>query len=245
MRSLFLAFHLFLLLFVGCAPSHPRYETAPSEKGYISVKVRPEDSPKPIYKPEPRRLDALIVIDPGHGGDDTGTASSTKPRYQEKFLTLSTAKFLKEFLRQMGYRTLMTRSDDTFIPLLERAAIANEVDGNAVLFVSVHYNSAPSQEAHGIEVFFHQSEANKVRAKASKELAAMILDEVIQNTGAKSRGVKNGNFAVIRETKMPAILIEGGFMTNQEEMALIKDPAYVKRLAHGIARGVDHYLRTH
>lgn len=241
MRNLYI--FLVLLFFAGCSTSYPRYQEKPRE--FISFKLRPENFPAPPYKPEYRRTDALIVIDAGHGGEDRGTTSLTKPYYQEKFLTLSTAKFLKEFLRQMGYRTLMTRNDDTFIPLLERAAIANEADADHALFVSVHYNSAPSSEANGIEVFFYQSEENKPRSKASKQLGAMVLDEVIQNTGAKSRGVKQGNFAVIRETKVPAILIEGGFMTNGAEMSLIKDPMYIKRLAFGIAKGVDHYIRTH
>lgn len=234
----------FLLIFLGsCSSNHSRYDQKSSET--ISFTLRPERPSPPPYKPEPKKDGVLIVIDAGHGGDDHGTTSTTKPKYQEKFLTLSTAKFLREFLKQMGYRTLMTRIDDTFIPLLDRAAIANEAESNKVLFVSVHYNSAPSPEAHGIEVFFHQSDSDKSRSVSSKQLAAMILDEVIQNTGAKSRGVKHGNFAVIRETKMPAILIEGGFMTNEEEMSHIKDPNYVKRLSYGIAKGVDHYIRTH
>jgi N-acetylmuramoyl-L-alanine amidase len=141
----------------------------------------------------------------------------------------------------MGYQAVMTRTEDLFVPLLSRASIANET--GPALFVSIHYNSAPSAEAHGVEVFYYQSKTDENRTNASKELAALVLDQVIQNTQAKSRGIKTGNFAVIRETKMPAVLIEGGFLTNQEEMQKIKDPAYIKRIAWGIAGGIDRYLR--
>lgn len=225
----------FIIILQGC--SH-----APRQYQYEPIIVVPDVvCPTPVIE-EPRRPQLLIMIDPGHGGDDAGTCSTSLPRYQEKSLTLSTSKFLRDYLRQMGYRSLLTRSDDTFISLSKRADIANE--NATALFVSMHFNSAPSPEAHGIEVFYFQSDTDKSRTKSSKELAAMILDEVIQNTQAKSRGVKNGNFAVIRETKMPAILIEGGFLTNEAEMQKIKDPQYIKRIAWGIAKGVDHYVRT-
>ena len=184
----------------------------------------------------------LIVVDPGHGGDDFGTKSLTKPKYHEKSLNLTTALILSDFLQKMGYQTLMTRSKDEFISLQRRAEIANEV--GADLFLSVHYNSAPSKEADGIEVFYFKSEDNKARMNESKKLATAILNKVIRNTDAKSRGVKSANFAVIRETKMPAILIEGGFLTNSSELEKIKDPAYVKSLAWGIAQGVQVYFNN-
>lgn len=182
----------------------------------------------------------LIVIDPGHGGDDFGTQSSSNPKYHEKSLNLVTAGFLNNYLRQMGYQTLMTRSTDVFIPLTTRASFANE--RLSTVFVSVHFNSAPNPEAHGIEVFYYQSDQNKTRSKDSQDFAKTVLNKVLEMTKAKSRGVKAGNFAVIRETHMPAILIEGGFLTNPEEMAKIKQPEYVQRLAWGIAQGIDTYL---
>jgi N-acetylmuramoyl-L-alanine amidase len=74
-------------------------------------------------------------------------------------------------------------------------------------------------------------------------LAQTVLDHVIESTAAKSRGVKHGNFLVIRETEMPAILVEGGFLTNTSEMDRIKDPSYLKKLALGIAKGIQTYLQ--
>ena len=235
--------HKFFLLFLltamaACAPTKSNYYVVP-QPSYDSDEIA--YVPNPVIIP-PKIKPKLIVIDPGHGGEDAGTKSLIKPFYQEKFLTLATSRFLSDYLRQMGYETKMTRNEDVFIPLSDRAIKANQID--PALFVSVHYNSAPSKEAKGIEVFYYQADENVSRTQSSKELAALVLDSLINTTQAKSRGVKKGNFAVIRETKMPAILVEGGFLTNQDEMNLIKDPVYLKKLAWGIAKGVDKYLKT-
>jgi len=184
----------------------------------------------------------LIVIDAGHGGEDRGTCSLIPPKYQEKSLNLATAQCLREFLQKMGYQVRMTRSDDTFIPLPMRSLFANNY--NPRLFVSVHYNAAPSEFAEGVEVYYYNSDENKKRTSHSKKLADLVLQRIIQKTGAKSRGVKHGNLAVIRETMMPAILVEGGFMTNKEEMEKIKNPVYMKQLSLGIALGIDDYIKT-
>lgn len=233
--------------------------------GFSSCSYHPRDtvlrpSPRPIYTQRPpqdfvlkRRpveiaevpiqniKKTLIVIDAGHGGDDLGTRSVSKPKYHEKSLNLTTAIVLSDFLQNMGYQTVMTRSQDEFIPLQKRADFAN--DKNADLFVSVHYNSAPAKQAEGVEVFYYKSDENKSRTSESRKLAASILAQVTKLTEAKSRGVKHGNFAVIRETKMPAVLIEGGFLTNEGEMEKIRNPAYVKSVAWGIAQGVHAYLK--
>lgn len=181
-----------------------------------------------------------IVVDPGHGGHDIGTQSISKPRYQEKSLNLVTAKFVRDYLEQLGYQVVMTREEDKFISLERRAKMANE--RNPTLFVSIHYNSAPSAEAQGVEVFFYQSKDKKERVLKSKQLAQAVLKNVLAQTKAKSRGVKHGNFLVIRETNMPAILVEGGFVTNESELQKLKDPTYLKRLAWGVVRGIEEYL---
>jgi len=189
--------------------------------------------------PKPRRS-PLIVIDAGHGGKDFGAKTSIKPVSHEKDLTLSTAHMLNSYLLSMGFRTFMVRVDDSFIGLKERAERANR-QGPA-LFVSIHYNSAPNAQAHGIEVYYYDSEKDKKRSKKSKTAAGDVLDYAAVQTGAKARAVKHGNFAVIRETGMPAILVECGFLTNDEEAHNIKTAAYMKRLAAGIAKGLRHTL---
>ncbi len=181
-----------------------------------------------------------VMIDPGHGGEDFGTHSLKPPRYQEKYLNLSTAYMLKGCLQQMGYKTTLTRHNDTFISLGQRAALANSE--KPTVFVSVHYNSAPSTQAEGVEVFFYRSNKNIERTAQSKKLAELVLNKILAKTQAKSRGVKHGDFAVIRETTMPAILIEGGFLTNENEMGKLRDPAYLKKVATGIAEGVHQYI---
>lgn len=232
---------LLLILFAANACTPKVYQEPPLEVYYI-----PEEpiEPKPIITttepPVKPFKDLMIVIDPGHGGEDLGTQSLSKPKYLEKHFNLATAKMLKDFLEQKGYSILLTRSDDTFIPLDKRAEFANTRDSK--LFVSVHYNSAPSPEAQGIEVFYYRSKDDQDRSAESKILAQNVLKRVIKNTDAKSRGVKHGNLAVIRLTKMPAILIEGGFLTNDEEMQKLKDPSYLKQIAWGIAQGIDDYI---
>jgi N-acetylmuramoyl-L-alanine amidase len=106
------------------------------------------------------------------------------------------------------------------------------------------YSSAPNKQAEGVEVFYFDSEENKSRTDRSKILAQNVLDSVIASTKMKSRGIRSGNFAVIRETRMPAILIEGGFMTNDNELKRLRDPAHIQLMAESIAIGVREYLRA-
>lgn len=183
-----------------------------------------------------------IVIDPGHGGEDYGTYSRIKPRQHEKYLTLSTAYMLRDHLQNMGYHVLMTRHKDENVSLQERVDFAEEQ--NASFFISLHYNSAPSDQAHGIEVFYYKAKDNLNRMHASKHLAEKILHESVKNTHAKSRGVKHGNFKVIRETEMPAILVEGGFLTNKGELEKLKDPAYLNTIAQSVAIGIDQHVHS-
>ena len=245
-KYLFRLSFLVLITFLSGCSYHPR-DSVPRPSPRPSVeKLAPKSF---VIKPVPYETSKipevvdrpiLIVIDPGHGGDDFGTRSLSKPKYHEKSLNLTTALILKDYLQKMGYQTVMTRSEDEFIALQKRAELAN--DNGANLFVSVHYNSAPAKKADGVEVFYYKSAENGPRSQESSKLASSVLAQVTRLTNAKSRGVKHGNFAVIRETRMPAILIEGGFLTNEEEMEKIKDPMYVKKIAWGIAQGIRDYF---
>lgn len=181
-----------------------------------------------------------IVIDAGHGGEDYGTHSNNKPRQHEKYLSLSTALMLRDHLNRMGYQTFLSRSKDEFISLPNRVSLASKK--RATLFVSVHYNSAPNVKAHGVEVFYYRPKKVNERSEVSSKLAEAVLGRVLKNTQAKSRGVKHGNFAVVRDTNMPAVLIEGGFLTNTGELKKLRDPAYLNRVAKGIAQGINDYV---
>ncbi len=203
------------------------------------------NDPQYAYKPlrtykisVPQHAKPLIILDAGHGGTDEGAKIHY---FMEKRLTLMTTLLLRKYLNEMGYRVIMTRSKDVFIPLHRRVSIANKT--HAVLFVSIHYNSSPSPDAHGIEIFYHGGSEYK-RAQQSRQLGQSILSELISQTHALSRGVKNGNFHVIRETSMPAVLVEGGFMTNIEERSNLRDKKYLDKIAKGVALGIDKYLKT-
>jgi N-acetylmuramoyl-L-alanine amidase len=180
----------------------------------------------------------LIVLDAGHGGKDEGAKVRS---LQEKKITLLTTLYTKKYLEEMGYRVLLTRSKDTYVPLAKRVLIANKM--NCSLFVSVHFNTAPNHLAQGLEVYYTGESSS--RGRSSRKLANFLLYYVMDQTGALSRGVKLGNHLyVIRETQMPAVLFEAGFMTNLEEGSKMKDKVYLQKIAKGISQGVDRYLRS-
>ena len=133
---------------------------------------------------------ATIIIDPGHGGMDRG-ARANSPFCEEKRICLQTARLVKKYLDQLGYRVIMTRITDVFVPLSRRVEVAEQA--NASLFVSIHYNASRSPNAEGIEVFYCDSKEKKQRTTASKKLADSILARLIRRTSAVSRGVKKGN----------------------------------------------------
>ncbi len=181
-----------------------------------------------------------IIIDAGHGGNDRG-ACAKGPFCEEKRICLQTARLVQKYLDQLGYHVIMTRTADAFIPLPRRVEIAIQARGS--LFVSLHYNSSRNPIAHGIEVFYCDSKEEKARASSSKKLAESILSKVIRRTSATSRGVKKGNFYVIRETSMPAVIVEGGFISNPQERSHLKDHEYLDSIARGVADGIDQYMK--
>lgn len=225
-----------LLLFCCSGKSRSYYEESP-----IILPQKPYVKKGKVFSliPESSQDCPLVVIDPGHGGKDMGTQSIQGPKYYEKNLVLSTSMAVCQYLRMLGYHPVLTRDSDVFIELKDRALFANAK--KPIAFVSIHFNSAPSTQAEGIEVYYYNSEKDAKRTHDSKLLAGKMLESILCYTKAKSRGVKHGNFLVIRETEMPAVIVEGGFMTHEEEMHRIRDPAYLKKLAWGIAQGIKKY----
>ncbi|MBS3904713.1 MAG: N-acetylmuramoyl-L-alanine amidase [Simkania sp.] len=180
----------------------------------------------------------LVVIDAGHGGSDEGAKVQT---VMEKRITLTTVLLIKKHLESLGCRVILTRSRDIFVSLQKRVAIANK--SKAALFVSVHFNSAPNRSAKGIEIFYSDSK-DQQRLRASKILGNHVLQQMIDQTEAASRGVKRSSLYVLRETTMPAILVEGGFMTNFEERFLLKDRKYLDKIAKGVSQGIHKFLES-
>ena len=219
----FVVFFLLAFSFVSANPG--------SSESYLA-------QAKKNYRPSiPQHAKPLVILDAGHGGSDEGAKVHF---FQEKKITLSTVLLLKKQLEELGYRVILTRSRDVYIPLHRRVSIANRT--RAVLFVSLHYNASQSKEAKGIEVFYCSGQ-DTWRTQASKKLASSILSQLVSHTQAESRGVKAGNFHVIRETEMPAVLVEAGFITNFDERSSLRDKTYLDKIAKGIAQGIDKYLK--
>lgn len=178
------------------------------------------------------------MLDAGHGGQDEGAKVHS---FKEKKITLATVLYTKKYLEQMGYRVILTRGKDIAMSLPRRVALANKT--RSAIFVSIHFNASKNAEANGIEIFYYDSKDSE-RAKQSRKLANYVLHYVIDQTEAKSRGVKVGNFHVIRETQMPAVLLEGGFVTNFQECSNLRKRDYLEHLAKGVAQGIDKFLKS-
>ena len=179
-----------------------------------------------------------VIIDAGHGGSDPGAIGNIEEeKYREKDITLAVAKLVEEKLTENGVEVIMTRSGDTYPTLTERARLANRKD--AAMFVSIHVNSAANApKASGIEVYYANKNNHDFYGVTSKEVASSVLKSLIAETNAVNRGVKTENHAVTRLSVMPAILIELGFISNEEEIKLLIDEEYQKILADAIAEGI-------
>lgn len=169
---------------------------------------------------------STAVIDAGHGGHDRGGIPGQKT--SEKAMALDVALRVRSYLRAAGLRTVMTRSRDEFVALGKRVAIAN-AERNAV-FVSVHFNSARREGASGIETYYFSSRA--------AGLASAIHRKTILATGAEDRGVRRRSYYVLRKSRIPAVLFEGGFLTNRAEARRIESAAYRDKLAKSVAQAV-------
>ena len=171
-----------------------------------------------------------VVIDAGHGGHDVGGQWG---RVYEKHLALDAAVRLEKHLKRMGYRTVMTRRGDYFLTLPQRCQIANRYR-NAI-FVSVHFNYTWKQDVSGLETFYFNSEGQKI--------ANHVQNRMIRYTRSVDRNEKFSRFYVIRNTKMPSILVEGGFVSNEAERNRMKSGRFREALARAIADGIQRYDR--
>lgn len=167
-----------------------------------------------------------VVIDAGHGGHDRGGIPGQLAC--EKNLTLDVARRLETILRDSGIKTVMTRSDDTFIFLPQRVAIANA--HRDALFVSIHFNSGIRRGADGFETYYYSANSAPVAARVQAQLLHLVPLE--------NRGVKRRGYYVLRKTRIPAILAECGFLTNPTEARRCSQPAYRQQLAQALANGI-------
>ena len=210
-----------------------------------------------------------IVIDPGHGGKDPGAVSQTR---QEKQIVLSLSKTLSGILVKKGYNVQLTRETDVFIPLRKRTQFAT--DQKADLFISIHTNASTARQAAGIETYYlalasdESARITAMRENAgaeynmkeldalvgrilkesksteSRRLAELIQAQLTSGKQVKNRGVKHAPFVVLIGTKVPAVLVEVGFISNPREGKKLTTKAYQRQLATAIAKGIEQYIKN-
>lgn len=197
----------------------------------------------------------VIVIDPGHGGSNTGTHNLSDGRFEKEF-TLDWALRLKPLLETNGWTVWLTRTNDTDVSLADRVAFANAHHADA--FISLHFNSAaPSVTQDGMEIycltptgmpstltrnyddFWTDHYPNNYFDTTNLELAARLQAALLHATGEEDRGIRRARFmSVLQGQKCPAVLIEGGFLSNPAEARKIENPEFRQKLAEGVANAL-------
>ena len=220
----------------------------------LDAAIRPLLFPSRYVKPAAIQT---ICLDPGHGGRDAGNQAGW---HFEKVYTLALAAELRDQLRRAGFEVILTRTRDTYVELPDRPALANW--RNADLFVSLHFNATPvgknqvegpqtycitpvgasSTDAQGEGSNHGPTPANR-HEDESLLLAYQIQKSLVQSLNADDRGVRRARFAVLRDARMPAVLIEGGYMTNPYEGKKIYSTAYRRAMAQAIVRGILAYQK--
>ncbi|MBW4829493.1 MAG: N-acetylmuramoyl-L-alanine amidase [Clostridiaceae bacterium] len=178
----------------------------------------------------------IIVIDPGHGGEDPGTIGVNHSL--EKDINLDISKRLYKKLKRKGYEVIITRDIDEYIDNNQRAKLANEE--KAKIFISIHCNSVKNNSsANGVQILYYPSN----KATNNELLAQTMLDEVLRNTGANSKGiVERKDLIVLNQTNMPAIVVECGFLSNEDEANLLGTHRYQRKIVNGIVKGLENYI---
>jgi len=171
-----------------------------------------------------------VIIDPGHGGQDPGGSWG---KVYEKHLALDTAVRLENHLKRLGYNTVMTRRGDYYLTLDQRVQIANRYKD--AIFVSVHFNHTWKKGVSGLETYYFSGEA--------QNLANLVQKGMVRKTDTVDRDAKFARYYVIRNSRNPAILIEGGFVSNEEERERMKSAAFRESIARGVAEGIERYRR--
>ena len=195
----------------------------PSEISKVNIESRGAQ-PRGYYK---------VFIDAGHGGTDPGALGYG---YRESDLNLQVAKKVEAKLKSKGIDVKMSRNSDIFYSLSERAEMANDYGADA--FVSIHQNSAEAKSANGIETYYNR------KKEEDRPLSNDIQKQVISQTVANNRGVKNAEFTVLVKSEMISALVECGFITNESEVKKLSDSSYQDKLATGIANGIEEYLKS-
>jgi N-acetylmuramoyl-L-alanine amidase len=218
----------------------------------LSKIIEPRFRPEMIEGVQPF---TTIVLDAGHGGHDRGATS--KYGFEKNF-ALDVARRARKSLEQQGYKVVMTRTTDVFIPLSQRASVANNIADS--ILVSIHFNSSNSNpDARGFEIFSMaprgapatndsiprerdlRAEPGNSLDVPSSALAASVFHALLGHVPMVDRGLKHARFAVLRLSTVPAILVECGFVSNKAESTLISSSAWRAHVAEAIVDGVENY----
>lgn len=224
----------------------------------ISSLVWWEWIPRPPRTFVPRRVPtqepfSLVVLDPGHGGQDSGAMCGTA---LEKDLTLDVARRIDRLLQAQGLATLMTRVGDGHVSLADRTGLTNRA--RDCVFVSIHFNEGNKPVSSGVETYyaarqtttgtpmvswlpFLQRVSSESPNVESQNLAELVQDSLVARTQSINRGTKAEQFFVIANVRYPAVLVEGGFLTNKEDIAKIESEEYREQLAAAISEGILNY----
>lgn len=174
----------------------------------------------------------IIVIDPGHGGRDGGALGSNN--LLEKEVVLQIALKLGNLLKQQGIKVIYTRDHDYTMGLSERAELANKIDAD--YFISIHANSSTDRNANGTEIYIYR------KGGEAERLAYQVQKKLVEEIKTRDRGIKAANFVVLKESVMPAILIEVAFISHDKECEQLNREAFLQATAYGIASGIYKYL---
>ncbi|WP_255505161.1 N-acetylmuramoyl-L-alanine amidase [Lysinibacillus sphaericus] len=176
----------------------------------------------------------IIILDPGHGGKDPGAVVGS---YSEKAITLKVGTLVKQKLEAAGAKVYMTRTGDTYPSLQDRVDFTNANYGE--IFVSIHVNSAANTAALGTETYYAISTGDMYQEDI--DLATFVNNQIVNNLNMKNRGVKEQQYYVIRNTIIPAILVELGFLTNSEDRGKMTNDKYAELFADSIYKGISQY----
>ena len=197
----------------------------------------------------------LIVIDPGHnyGGDYGAVSTINGKKYEETELNMQVADLLRKELINRGYNVIMTREvgeklyDELRLSLQKRVDLANSM--KADLFVSIHHNSSTSSVANGVEVYYTETKPdsgtpNVDKVQISKKLSEVMVNNLSRAVGQNNRGAKDDFFYVVKNTLMPSVLVECGFITNAEEISKIAKVEMQNVIAIQLANSIDTVFRN-
>lgn len=196
----------------------------------LSSRVNGTSSEEVLWK-EGQVQKKVIVIDPGHGGNDPGSIGRKGTR--EKDITLKTAKNIQQKLEKKGMTVILTRQDDTFVSLKDRVAITE--NKSADLFLSIHYDGFTTNDAKGVTTYYYKGE---------QALAETIHENLFKHIQAKNRGVKFGDYYVLRENQKPSILLELGYITNQEDEERMNSQEFQTNVTSGVVSGIIEYFKS-